>query len=48
MRLAKIVEQIPAQTVLRLAVACHSLQPGQILRLHHLPLLVSQLLVLCG
>ena len=48
MRLTEIVEQISAQAVLRFAVACHGLQPRQILRLHCLTRFFGQFLVLCG
>ena len=44
-RLAEIIEQIPAQTAGGLAVAGHLLEADEVLRLHSLPLLVGQLVV---
>ena len=45
MRLAEIIEQIPAQAAGGLAVAGHLLEADEVLRLHGLPLLVGQLVV---
>ena len=45
MRLAEVIEQIPAQAAGGLAVAGHLLEADEVLRLHGLPLLVGQLVV---